>query len=72
MVEQLQEASIGASTEKMREGAHELKQAVTDMASQKFGEYSKQANTLVQENPLTSLAIAFGVGALLGALIFRR
>ncbi len=41
-----------------------------ELASKKFGEYSDQANEFIQEKPLTSLAIAFGVGALLGMLMF--
>ena len=94
MVDQVQENSIGASTDKIREGAKELKQAVTDTAKQKYDEYSEtakkkydeykdtakdavskysnQATEYVQENPMTSLAIAFGVGALIGMVMFRR
>lgn len=90
MVEQLQESSIGASTEKMREGAREFKDAVTASANEKLGEYkeklgeysdqakekitqySEQATDYVHKNPMTALAIAFGAGALLGLLLFRR
>ena len=94
MVEQMQESSLGASAEKMREGAKEFKQAVADTAKQKYDEYkdtarqkydeykdtaketvdkySKQATDYVHENPITSLAIAFGVGTLIGLMLFRR
>jgi ElaB/YqjD/DUF883 family membrane-anchored ribosome-binding protein len=82
MVEQIQETSqFGASTDKIKEGARELKDAVSEtasrkageykeLASKKFDEYSSQANDFIQEKPLTSLAIAFGVGAVLGMLMF--
>lgn len=95
MVEQMQESSsLGASAEKMREGAKEFKQAVTETAKQKYDEYkdtakqkydeykdtakeavdkySKQATEYVHENPMTALAIAFGVGTLIGLMLFRR
>ncbi len=43
----------------------------TDTAKVKYDELTSSAETQIRENPLTSVAIAVGVGLLLGALTRR-
>jgi len=43
----------------------------TDTAKVKYEELTSNAETQIRENPLTSVAIAVGVGLLLGALTRR-
>lgn len=43
----------------------------TDSAKVKYDELTSNAETQIRENPLTSVAIAVGVGLLLGALTRR-
>ncbi|HYG76545.1 MAG TPA: DUF883 C-terminal domain-containing protein [Planctomycetota bacterium] len=72
MVEHVQEHTIGASTEKMKEGAQEFTQAVKETAKNSFDEYCEQGASMIQSSPYKSVLIAFGIGAVLGMLMLRR
>ncbi len=79
MVEQVQESGFKGATEKLKEGAQDFKKAVTESASktyeqanETFTQYCDQTTEMVKENPMKSLLIAAGVGALLGMLFSRR
>ncbi len=71
MVEQTQ-ARMEDATDKMQEGAQELKDAVTEKATNMYNEYMEQGCEMIRAHPYRSLLIAFGVGALAGLLLFRR
>ena len=79
MVEQVQESSFKGATDKLKEGAQDFKKAVTDTAgetcekaNETFNQYCEQTSEMVRENPMKSLLVAAGVGALLGMLFARR
>lgn len=72
-------AEFSNAAHKIKEGAVELKQAVVEQGkiAVEHGQESlekacKQTETAIKANPYRSVAIAFGVGALLGAFMFRR
>jgi ElaB/YqjD/DUF883 family membrane-anchored ribosome-binding protein len=72
MVEQVSNPAMSSAAEKMKEGAVEFKEAFADTASETWQQYCQQTENMIRENPYRSLAVAFGLGALLGVLLFRR
>jgi ElaB/YqjD/DUF883 family membrane-anchored ribosome-binding protein len=71
MVE-IREHTVTGATEKIKEGAQEFKEAVASGARDKMDEYKDQATRMIQDNPYRSVAIAFGIGALVGMLMLRK
>ncbi|WP_409432261.1 YqjD family protein [Litorimonas sp. RW-G-Af-16] len=43
----------------------------TELVKDRYSELSTKAETSIQENPLTSIAVAVGAGIVLGALLRR-
>jgi ElaB/YqjD/DUF883 family membrane-anchored ribosome-binding protein len=79
MVEQVQESGFKGATDKLKEGAQDFKKAVTESASQTyekanetFNQYCEQTSDMIKENPMKSMLIAAGIGALLGMLMTRK
>ena len=66
------EHTVGGATEKMKEGARELGQAMQEKVMSQIEECQAETSNLIKENPYKSLLIAFGVGALFGMLMLRR
>jgi ElaB/YqjD/DUF883 family membrane-anchored ribosome-binding protein len=72
-------AEFSNAASKMKEGAVEMKQAaveqgkhLVEQGQESLEKACKQTETAIKANPYRSVAIAFGVGALLGAFMFRR
>ncbi len=63
---------IGSAAHKIKEGAVELKNAVVQQGSESLGKACQETETIIKANPYRSVLVAFGVGALLGAVLFRR
>lgn len=63
---------IGSAAHKIKEGAVELKNAVVQQSSDSLEKACKETETVIKANPYRSVLVAFGVGALLGAVMFRR
>ena len=72
MVEQVSNPAMSSAAQKMKEGATEFKDAFANSASETWQQYCQQTEDMIKANPYRSLAVAFGVGALLGVLLFRR
>jgi ElaB/YqjD/DUF883 family membrane-anchored ribosome-binding protein len=72
MTEVMQKPAIANATQKLREGASELKSAVVEQGSEAFQKCYDTTEASIKEYPYRSVLIAFGVGAILGALLFRR
>lgn len=72
MDEVLNQSRLGNAAQKMKEGALEMKSAVVQQSGEVFQQAVDQTEAAIKEYPHRSVLIAFGVGALLGALIFRR
>jgi ElaB/YqjD/DUF883 family membrane-anchored ribosome-binding protein len=63
---------IGNAAHKVKEGAMELKDAVVQQSSETLEKACKETETVIKANPYRSVLIAFGIGALMGAVMFRR
>lgn len=63
---------IGDDFRKLGGHARELAADATEYAKERVATVPESARTYVQERPLQALAIALGVGAVLGLLLFRR
>ena len=63
---------VGAAANKIKEGAAELHSAVMDQGQEKFETLCKTADETIRANPYRSVAMAFGVGALVGIFLFKR
>ena len=72
MTEVLNKPAISNATQKIREGAGELKTAVVEQSSEAFQKACEQTEATIKEYPYRSMLVAFGAGAILGALLFRR
>lgn len=72
MTEVMQKPAIANATQKLREGAVELKSAVVEKGSEAFQHACEQTEATIKEYPYRSMLVAFGAGAILGALLFRR
>jgi len=72
MVEHVQEHTICASTEKVKEGVQEFGQAVKETAKNSFDDYCEQGASMIKESPYKAVLIAFGVGAILSMVMTRR
>ncbi|HLX62221.1 MAG TPA: hypothetical protein VKX17_13150 [Planctomycetota bacterium] len=64
--------AIANATQKIKEGAVELKSAVVDGSTEAFQKCYDTTESKIRSAPYTSVMIAFGIGAVLGALLFRR
>jgi len=64
--------AIANATQKIKEGAVELKTAVVDQSAEAIQKCYDTTESKIKAAPYTSVLIAFGVGAVLGALWFRR
>ena len=64
--------SMAQAAGKIKEGAAELSGAAYASANEKLKQACSQTKEVIKENPYTSIAVAFGVGAILGALLSRR
>jgi ElaB/YqjD/DUF883 family membrane-anchored ribosome-binding protein len=56
--------SIENATEKMKSGASEFKDAVVTQGSDMLNRTCDRTEAMIRDHPYTSVAIAFGVGAL--------
>lgn len=65
------EDSLGGIRERL-EGAKDTAQHLFVSARKKVVEGAKQADATIRSHPYESLAVALGVGVLLGALLARR
>lgn len=63
---------IGDDFRKLGGHAKELAADARDYAKERVANVPETARNYIQERPLQSLAIALGVGAILGLLLFRR
>jgi len=63
---------IGDDLRKLGGHAKELAADAKDYAKERVASVPDTARDYIQERPLQSLAIALGIGALLGLLLFRR
>ena len=72
MVEQMQQHTFSEASRKIKEGAQEFKDAVTEIATNTRSEYCDQTTDMVKEHPYKSLLIAFGAGAVFSLLFLRR
>lgn len=63
---------IASLSRALLKGGVKKARAVRDAAEQQLAETTESVEELVQERPFTMLAIAFGAGALVTALFFRR
>ena len=72
MVDQVSNPAMGKAADKMKEGAAEFKDAFTQSASETWQQYCQDTESMIKANPYRSLLVAFGVGTLLGVLLFRR
>lgn len=66
------EPSISCAANKVKEGVMEMKDAVATQTSQALGNCTDGAQNLIKSAPYKSVLIAFGIGALVSALVFRR
>jgi len=64
--------AMSDAAQKIREGAVELKTAVVKQGSESLSTACEQTEAVIKEYPYKSVLIAFGVGALLGAVMFRK
>jgi ElaB/YqjD/DUF883 family membrane-anchored ribosome-binding protein len=71
MVE-LTRPTVAEATKKMKEGAKDLKQAVKTQTTETWNQYCDDTRSMIKSAPYKSVLIAFGVGALASALLFRR
>ncbi len=71
-MEDVQVSDVGAAAQKIKEGAVEFHSALVDHGQEKFEALCKSADETICANPYRSVAIAFGIGALLGIVIFRK
>jgi len=72
MVEQVSNPAMGRAADKMKEGAEEFKEALTRTESETWQQYRQETENMIKANPYRSVLAAFGIGALLGVLMFRR
>ncbi len=68
--ERIQE--VRARAEESLEGAKERLRSISDDAEQKVRTAARSTDTYVRENPWTAVAIAVGVGFLIGSIGRRR
>ena len=71
-MDEVQTSDVSAAAAKIKEGAAELHSAVMDHGQEKFERLCKAADETVRENPYGTLAVASGLGALIGVLLARR
>jgi len=64
--------AMSDAAHKIREGAVELKSAVVKQGSESLTQACEQTEAAIKEYPYRSVLIAFGVGALIGAVMFRK
>jgi ElaB/YqjD/DUF883 family membrane-anchored ribosome-binding protein len=67
-----QAPAINEAAQKIKEGAVELKHAVVVQGTDSLDKACKETEATIKANPYRSVLVAFGVGALLGAVFFRR
>ena len=66
------EPSVSCATNKVKEGVLELKDAVAAQTADAINTCCDGTRDLIKSRPYTSVLIAFGVGALVAAVIFGR
>ena len=71
-MDEVQASDVGAAAQKIKEGAAELHSAVMDQGQEQFETLCKTADETIRANPYRSVAVAFGVGALVGIFLFKR
>jgi ElaB/YqjD/DUF883 family membrane-anchored ribosome-binding protein len=71
-MDEVQMSDVSAATQKIKDGAAELHSAVMDQGQEKFETLCETADETIRANPYRSVAIAFGVGALVGICLFKR
>lgn len=64
--------TMGEAARKVRDGAVEFTGAAVGTANETLKSACAQSKEVIKDNPYTSVLVAFGVGAVLGALIARR
>ncbi len=64
--------AMSDAAQKIREGAVELKSAVVKQGSESLTHACETTEATIKEYPYRSVLIAFGVGALIGAVMFRK
>jgi len=64
--------TIENATNKLKEGAGELKDAVVTSGAEALKKYHSEGTQIIKNNPYTSVLVALGVGALIGILCARK
>ena len=72
MTEVIDKNSISNAAQKMRDGAVDMKEAVVEQGSDALERACEHTEAAITEYPYRSVLISFGVGALVGAFLFRR
>ena len=72
MVDQVSNPAMGKAADKMKEGAVEFKEAFANTTAETWQGYCHETENMIKANPYRSVLTAFGIGALLGVLLFRR
>ena len=70
--EQFQTHQIGEAARKIKDNASEMKDAVVESGAKAFHQAAEKTEETIKANPFTSLLAAFGVGALIGIILFRK
>jgi ElaB/YqjD/DUF883 family membrane-anchored ribosome-binding protein len=65
-------SAISDAAAKVQSSAIELKDAVVEHGSEAVKRACDATEETIKTNPYSSVLVAFGVGALLGVLLFRR
>jgi ElaB/YqjD/DUF883 family membrane-anchored ribosome-binding protein len=69
---ELMQPTVGHGARTMKEGALELKDAVVNTTTRTATQCRNSTEKMIKSAPYKSVLIAFGIGALASALLFRR
>lgn len=69
---ELFEPSVSHATRTMKDGVSEMKDAVVDKTTRAARHCRNGSENMIKRAPYASVVVAFGIGALASALLFRR
>lgn len=64
----LLDQGISTAKEKWEEGAQTVRKKADELSEKTVDELTQDLQSIIRQNPLKSVAIAFGLGAVLGSL----